>query len=96
MVKRDLKAIKKDGKLKALSVYSGTSYFLFKGQPMGYEYELLKRLAKHLALQLEMVVVKDIDELISKLNQGEGDILAQGLPLPETAKHLCRSQTICT
>ena len=80
-VKRDLEAIKKDGKLKALTVYSGTSYFLYKGQAMGYEYELLKRFAKHLDLELEMVVVKDLDELITKLNQGEGDILAHGLAI---------------
>ena len=81
LVNRDLDAIKEDGKLKALTVYSGTSYFLYKGQPMGYEYELLKRLAKHLDLELEMVVVKDLDELITKLNQGEGDILAHGLAI---------------
>ena len=86
LVKRDLKAIKKDGKLKALTIYSGTSYFLYKGQPMGYEYELLKRLAKHLDLELEMVVVKDIDELITKLNQGEGDILAHGLAITGNRK----------
>ena len=86
IVKRDLEAIKKDGKLKALTIYSATSYFLYKGQPMGYEYELLKRLAKYLDLELEMVVVKDLDELITKLNQGEGDILAHGLAITGNRK----------
>ena len=86
IIKRDLAAIKKDGKLKALTVYSGTSYFLYKGQPMGYEYELLKRFAKHLDLELEMIVVKDLDELITKLNQGEGDILAHGLAITGNRK----------
>ncbi len=81
VVQRDLKAIKADGKLKALTVYSATSYFLYKGQPMGYEYELLKRLADHLDLELEMILVKDLDELFSKLNRGEGDILAHGLAI---------------
>jgi membrane-bound lytic murein transglycosylase F len=85
-VLRDLEAIKKDGKLKALTVYSGTSYFLYRGQPMGYEYELLKRFAKHLDLELEMVVVKDLDELITKLNEGEGDILAHGLAITANRK----------
>lgn len=85
-LERDLDAIKKDGKLKALTVYSATSYFLYKGQPMGYEYELLKRFAEHLDLELEMVVVKDLDELITKLNQGEGDILAHGLAITGNRK----------
>lgn len=39
---RDLATIKKDGKLTALTTYSNTSYFLYRGQPMGFEYELLK------------------------------------------------------
>ena len=33
-VDRDLEDIKKDGVLKALVVYSSTSYFLYKGQPI--------------------------------------------------------------
>lgn len=85
-IRRDLDAIKKDGKLKALTVYSGTSYFLYKGQAMGYEYDLLKRFAKYLDVELEMVVVKDQDELIAKLNQGEGDILAHGLTITSNRK----------
>jgi membrane-bound lytic murein transglycosylase F len=81
IVYRDLEAIKKDGKLTALTVYSGTSYFLYKGQPMGYEFDLLKRFAKYLELELEIVVVNNLDELITKLNNGEGDILAHGLAI---------------
>jgi len=85
-IKRDLEAIKKDGKLKALTIYSGTSYFLYKGQAMVYEYELLQRFADYLDLELEMVVVKDQDELITKLNQVEGDILAHGLTITTNRK----------
>ena len=55
-VDRDLEDIKKDGVLRALVVYSSTSYFLYKGQTMGFEYELLKRLAEHLDLKLEIVI----------------------------------------
>lgn len=58
---RDLDHIKEDGILKALVVYSSTSYFLYKGQPMGFEYELLTRLANHLNLKLEIVVSDDLD-----------------------------------
>lgn len=45
-VDRDLEQIKKDGVLRALVVYSSTSYFLYRGQAMGFEYELLTQLAK--------------------------------------------------
>ncbi|UKM65321.2 transporter substrate-binding domain-containing protein [Flavobacteriaceae bacterium GSB9] len=81
VLKRDLKTIKEDGKLKALTVYSGTSYFLYRGKPMGYEYELLQRLADYLDLELEIIVADDINNLITMLNNGEGDIIAHGLTI---------------
>ncbi len=86
IITRDLEAIKKEGKLRALTVYSGTSYFLYKGQPMGYEFDMLKRFAKHLDVELEIVVVKNLDELITKLNKGEGDLLAHGLTITSNRK----------
>lgn len=82
----DLADIKKSGKLRALTIYSGTTYFLYKGRPMGYEFELLERLAKHLGVSLEVIVVKNVDELFQKLNNGEGDILAHGLTITSNRK----------
>ena len=82
----DLKDIKELGKLRALTVYSATTYFLYKGRPMGYEYELLKRFAKHLNVELELIVVNNVDELFEKLNNGEGDIIAHGLTITRERK----------
>jgi len=81
VVHKDLAEIKKDGKLKALTIYSATSYFLYKGEPMGYEFELLQRFADYLNVELEIVVVKDLDQLIIELNKGTADILAHGLAI---------------
>jgi membrane-bound lytic murein transglycosylase F len=53
---------------------------------MGYEFEMLERFAEHLDLELEIIVVKDLDELMSKLNNGEGDILAHGLTITSNRK----------
>ena len=83
---RDLEAIKESGKLKALTIYSGTTYFLYKGRPMGFEYELLERLAKDLEVELEMIIAKDENELIDLLQNGEGDILAYGYTITESRK----------
>jgi len=85
-INRDLDDIKKEGILRALTIYSGTSYFLYKGKPMGYEFELLERFAEYLDVALEIVVVKNMDELISKLNNGEADILAYGLTMTNERK----------
>lgn len=85
-LKRDFKKIQEQGVLKAITVYSGTSYFIYRGKPMGFEYELLRRLADSLHLNLEIVIVKNINELISMLNSGEGDIIAHGLTVTKTRK----------
>ena len=84
--KWDLEQIKASGTLRALTVYSGTSYFLYKGRPMGYEFELLERFAEYLDVDLEMIVVKNINELFEKLNNGEGDIIAHGLTITTDRK----------
>ncbi|GGE17297.1 transglycosylase SLT domain-containing protein [Psychroflexus salis] len=77
-VEVDLAEIKKRGKLKALTTYSGTTYFLYKGKTMGFEYELLERLCKKLDVGLEMVIAQDENELMDMLIRGEGDIIAYG------------------
>jgi membrane-bound lytic murein transglycosylase F len=89
-VSKDLASIKEDGVLHAITIYSSTSYFLYKGVPMGFEYELLSRLAKHLDLELEITIAEDIDELFEMLNNGEGDLIAYGLTITEPRKQLVR------
>jgi len=79
----DLKEIQKRGKLIALTDNSTTSYFLYKGQPMGYEYELLEFFADHLGVQLEVVVVNNMDEILSLLQNGTGDIIAANLTVTQ-------------
>lgn len=85
---KDLDAIKEDGILHAITIYSSTSYFLYKGMPMGFEYELLSRLAKNLGLELKITVAEDIDSLFNMLNNGDGDLIAFGLTITEPRKKL--------
>ena len=75
----DLDEIKQRGSLIAIVDNSSTSYFIYKGQPMGYEYELLSLLAEELEVNLKLDITEDIDEAIEKLNRGEGDIVAHNL-----------------
>ena len=77
----DLDMIKKRGKLIALTRFNANSYFLYRGQPMGYEYELLNLLAKNLGVELEINVPKKWDDLIPMLYSGKGDIIAANLAI---------------
>jgi membrane-bound lytic murein transglycosylase F len=75
-VELDLKAIQKRGELNVVLDNNSVSYFIYKGNPMGYEYELLQRLAKHLKVSLKIKVISSIDEAFTLLNTGETDIVA--------------------
>jgi len=85
-IPRDLEAIKADGKLTALTTFSNTSYFLYRGQPMGFEYELLQRFADHLDVDLEIKIANNIDSLLPKIRNGEADILAHGMTITTDRK----------
>ena len=83
---RDFDEIVANGKLKVLIAYSATSYFLYRGQTMGYEYELLKRLAKKLNLELEIQVSRNLDEMLDELQHGNIDLVAHGLAVTQERK----------
>jgi membrane-bound lytic murein transglycosylase F len=72
----DLDEIKKRGYINALVDNNSISYFIYKGQSMGYEYELLNLLAKHLGVNLKITITTGVERAIDQLNRGEGDILA--------------------
>ncbi|MCI0750291.1 MAG: transporter substrate-binding domain-containing protein [Flammeovirgaceae bacterium] len=75
-VEIDLDEIKKRGVLNVLIDNNSFSYFIYKGEPKGYEYELLQLLAKHLKVRLNIKVISGVENSIDQLNHGEGDILA--------------------
>lgn len=81
LVERDLCEIQESGKLVAITSYSSTSFFVYRGELMGFEYELLQWLADYLNLELEVKIASDMDELINMLNRGEGDIVAHNLAI---------------
>lgn len=78
---RDLKEIIEGGKLKAIIDNSSTSYFIYKGQPMGFEYELLDRFAKHLSVDLEVMMIDDLGAMFDSLQTSAGDIIAANLTI---------------
>src|SRR5258708_6688325 len=64
-INRDLSEIKKGGTLTVLAPYNATTYFIYRGEPLGYEYELLQSFAKAQGLDLKMVVVADTKSLFA-------------------------------
>lgn len=75
-VELDLDEIVKRGYINVLIDNNSISYFIYKGQPMGYEYELLNLLAKELKIKLKIKVTSGVERAIDLVNTGEGDLVA--------------------
>ncbi|WP_300812300.1 transglycosylase SLT domain-containing protein [uncultured Bacteroides sp.] len=82
----DLQQIKDSGELTVLTLYSSTSYFIYRGEDMGFQYELSQQFAKSLGVKLKVKVAKNSRELIQKLLAGEGDLIAYTLPITNRLK----------
>jgi len=80
---KDLDSIKALGKLTALINYSPTNYFIYKGQPMGFEYELLKKYTNNMGLKLEVIPIQNMDSVFNLLNKGIADVVAANLTITE-------------
>lgn len=76
-----LEQIKDSGKLVVLTLYSSTSYFIYRGEEMGFQYELSKEFAASLGVKLQIKVDKSIPEMINDLQTGKGDLIAYNLPI---------------
>ncbi|MDH5564560.1 MAG: transporter substrate-binding domain-containing protein, partial [Nitrospirota bacterium] len=85
----DLPAMKARHVIRALVTYSQTNFFIVKGQPYGFEYDLLQAYAKWLnrdikkgQLRTRLVFIPvPFNRLLPDLVNGKGDIAASGLTI---------------
>lgn len=82
----DLAQLKEKGEITAITLYSSTSYFQYKMQPMGYDYDLINAFARSLGLKLNIKVAENVTKLTEMLEQGEGDIIAYPIPITNQLK----------
>ena len=78
----DLADIRADGILTAVTLYSSTTYFQYKMQPMGYEYDMIEDFARSEGLKLEIKVAQNGTDLLRMLDEGEADVVAYPILIP--------------
>ncbi len=79
-------SIKSRGELRVLTLSSSTSYFLYKGTPMGVDYEMVREFALSQGLRLEIILAPSESRMIEMLQQGEGDMVAYPLPTTQALR----------
>lgn len=82
----DLPAIQQKGELTVLTLNSSTSYFSYRGEPMGFQYELAQQFAASLGVKLNIKVVKNVKAMTDSLLAGKGDLIAFNLTISNALK----------
>ncbi|MDR1880677.1 MAG: transglycosylase SLT domain-containing protein [Tannerellaceae bacterium] len=82
----DLPQIIAAGEITVVTLYSSTSYFEYRMQPMGYEYDLVKNFADAHQLKLHVKVAENVTRLVEMLQAGEADVVAYPIPVNNALK----------
>jgi membrane-bound lytic murein transglycosylase F len=82
----DFTEILNKGEITALTLSGSFSYFVYKGETKGYEYEYLKTFTDSLQLRLHIKLAENETKLTEMLMNGEGDLIACNIPLTNDGK----------
>lgn len=83
----DLAEIKKQKVLRVLTRNNSTCFFVYRGEELGFEYELARAFAGELGVRLEIIIPPDREALLGYLESGRGDMTAASLAItPEREK----------
>ena len=82
----DFQKIIESDTLRVLTLNTSTSYFIYREQEMGYQYDMIKSFADEKGLILKIVTAKNSVDLFNKLQNNEGDIIAYGMPIENEMK----------
>jgi membrane-bound lytic murein transglycosylase F len=83
-----LQQIKERGKIVVVTDYNSTNYFIYRGQPMGFQFDLLQELSDYLGVKVEVTVSNDLNKNIAKLNNHEIDLIASNLTVTKSRKEI--------
>lgn len=73
----DYPEIKKRDRIVAIIEQNSTDYYIFRGEPMGFQFEMLKQFGQFLGLEVEIIVSNNIDDDFDELFEGKVDIIAK-------------------
>jgi peptidoglycan lytic transglycosylase F len=81
---RDWNDIIQSGRLRMLTLNNPASYFMWRGELMGFDLDLIKKFAEQHSLHVSVILKDDIEQLIEALQNGEGDLIAASLTKTQT------------
>ncbi len=82
----DLAAIKKRRVIRVLTQNHPATYFVWRGELLGFEYDLVREFARRQGLRVEIIVPPTWGDMIPWLEQGRGDLIAASMTVTEERK----------
>jgi membrane-bound lytic murein transglycosylase F len=82
----DLIQILDAGEINVLTLSGSMSYFTYKDELKGYEYELLSSFVDNLNLKINIRLAENETKLMEMLLNGEGDLIAYNIPVTNEGK----------
>ncbi|MBO4977110.1 MAG: transglycosylase SLT domain-containing protein [Muribaculaceae bacterium] len=67
--------------LRAVTLFGPSSYFIYRGEPMGYDYTLLDSLAREKGCVLDLKVARTMSAAVAMLDSGKVDLIAAEVPI---------------
>lgn len=88
MVDFNFDQIKERGTIRIALENNSTGYFLYKGRPMGFQYELINNFCDKNNLQMEIVLENNFYKSFQMLVKGEVDVIAHSLTITRNRKEI--------
>jgi membrane-bound lytic murein transglycosylase F len=88
--KDGLRRIRERGYLIALTDQNTLNYFIYKGDPMGYQLILLESFARYLGVPLRIIASNDISKLEYYMYYNAADLIALNLPITGEGRKFVR------
>ena len=76
-----LQRIRKTGEITVVTRNNAHCYYLYRDQPMGFEYEMAQAFADYLGVRLKVKVVDSWKQMVAALNNGSAAFIAASTPI---------------
>lgn len=83
----DLPEIQENGEIIILTLYGPESFFEFRGERFGLQYMIVQEYAKSIGATVRVDVSRNQHDLIKKLINGEGDVVAYNVGISDSLKN---------
>ena len=82
----DLQEICERDTLVVLTLNSAISYYEYRGEPMGFQYELARQFADSLGVELKIALAPNVPDMVEMLHEGMADLIAYPVPIRKRYK----------